>query len=378
MNGKDKKIFNNIDEAILDIKNGRIVIVVDDEDRENEGDFVGAAELVTDKMINFMATFGRGLICTPLTEKRCKGLNLPLMVSNTLDPMQTAFTVSVDLKGDGVSTGISAKDRAKTVKAIADRSYEEKDFLRPGHVFPLIAKTGGVLRRAGHTEAAIDLARLAGLEPAGVIVEIMNEDGTMARLPQLLEISKKLDVKIISIEQLISYRIANESLIEKIHKFEIKTRFGNFILHSYKQTTNGQVHIALTKGQWKKEEPVAVRVHSGMTEYGVLEALLKEPDHFPDSIFEYLKNEGNASVIFINRPVTTELLLNRLNALSKQKEKIKKQMPKQNVDFRDFGIGAQILNDLKISKIKLLTKSDKNKRIGLSAYNLEIVEYIDF
>ena len=258
----EKIELNTIKDAIQDIKNGKIIIVVDDENRENEGDFLAAAEMVTPEMINFMATHGRGLICAPLTELRCKELELGMMVSNNTDPMETAFTVSVDLRGKGVTTGISASDRSATVKALIDNDTKSFDLARPGHIFPLKAKEGGVLRRTGHTEAAIDFARLANLKPAGLIVEIMNEDGTMARLPQLIDVAKKFDIKIVSIEDLVAYRMEHDSLIEKKEDYTIKTRFGDFRLRAYQQTTNNQIHIALTKGVWNTDEVVLTRVNS--------------------------------------------------------------------------------------------------------------------
>ncbi|MBQ0769722.1 MAG: 3,4-dihydroxy-2-butanone-4-phosphate synthase, partial [Bizionia sp.] len=270
--------LNTIQEAINDIKAGKVIIVVDDEDRENEGDFLAAAELVTPEMINFMATHGRGLICAPLTEHRCKDLGLHMMVTNNTDPMETAFTVSVDLKGQGVTTGISAGDRALTVKALVDAKTKPFDLARPGHIFPLVAKEGGVLRRTGHTEAAIDFARLAGLDPAGVIVEIMNEDGTMARLPQLFEVAKKFDLKIVSIEDLVAYRMDHDSLIDKKEDFNLETRFGTFRLRAYQQTTNNQVHIALTKGDWTTNEPVLTRVNSTLVNNDILGTLTNNAD----------------------------------------------------------------------------------------------------
>ena len=265
-----KTQLNTIDEAINDIRNGKVIIVVDDENRENEGDFLAAAEKVTPEMVNFMATHGRGLICTPLTEKRCKELELGMMVTNNTDPMETAFTVSVDLRGKGVTTGISASDRALTIKSLIDKETKPFDLARPGHIFPLRAKEGGVLRRTGHTEAAIDFARLAGLQPAGVIVEIMNEDGTMARLPQLFEVAKKFDIKIVSIEDLVAYRMEHDSLIEKKEDFELETRFGNFRLRAYEQTTNHQIHIALTKGNWTSEDGVLTRINSTLVNNDIL------------------------------------------------------------------------------------------------------------
>ena len=265
--------LNTIKEAISDIKKGKIVIVVDDEDRENEGDFIAAAEKVTPELINFMSTQGRGLICAPITEGRCKELDLDLMVGYNTDPLGTAFTVSVDYNGEGVTTGISAHDRARTVLALTESTTKPHELSRPGHIFPLKARDGGVLRRTGHTEAAIDLARLAGFQPAGVIVEIMNEDGSMARLPQLLEVAKKFNLKIISIEDLVAYRMQHDSLIEKIEDFNLKTRFGEFRLRAYKQTTNDQVHLALTKGDWEEEEPVLVRVNSTLINNDIIRLL---------------------------------------------------------------------------------------------------------
>ena len=274
INTNHKKIeLNTIKEAIQDIKDGKIIIVVDDENRENEGDFLAAAEMVTPEMINFMATHGRGLICAPLTEKRCKELELGMMVHNNTDPMETAFTVSVDLRGKGVTTGISASDRATTVKALIDKNTKPFDLARPGHIFPLKAKEGGVLRRTGHTEAAIDFARLANLQPAGLIVEIMNEDGTMARLPQLIDVAKKFNIKIVSIEDLVAYRMEHDSLIEKKEDYTILTRFGDFRLRAYQQTTNNQVHIALTKGVWKSDEAVLTRVNSTLVNNDILGTL---------------------------------------------------------------------------------------------------------
>jgi 3,4-dihydroxy 2-butanone 4-phosphate synthase/GTP cyclohydrolase II len=271
-----KTSLNSIEEAIASIKRGEIIIVVDDEDRENEGDFVAAAEVITPDKINFMATHGRGLICTPLTEKKCKKLKLDRMVSSTSDPMDTAFTVSVDYRGNDVTTGISAADRSKTIRAMIDKKTRAIDLTRPGHVFPLIAKDGGVLRRTGHTEAAIDFARLAGFEPAGVIVEIMNEDGTMARLPELLKVAQKFDLKIVSIEDLVAYRMQHDSLIEKKSDFQVETRFGLFRLRAYQQTTNQQIHLALTKGSWEEDEAVLTRINSLRISNDVLSMLTGE------------------------------------------------------------------------------------------------------
>lgn len=293
--------LNTIEEAINDIRNGKVIIVVDDENRENEGDFLAAAEKVTPEMVNFMATHGRGLICTPLTEKRCKELELGMMVNNNTDPMETAFTVSVDLRGKGVTTGISASDRALTINALIDKNTKPTDLARPGHIFPLKAKEGGVLRRTGHTEAAIDFARLAGLQPAGVIVEIMNEDGTMARLPQLLKVAKKFDIKIVSIEDLVAYRMEHDSLIEKKEDFEIETRFGKFRLRAYQQTTNSQIHIALTKGSWTNEERVLTRINSTLVNNDILGTLTNNADKKLDQMFQVLNEEGKGAILFINQ-----------------------------------------------------------------------------
>ncbi len=371
--------LNTIHEAIDDIRNGKVIIVVDDENRENEGDFVAAADMVTPQMINFMATHGRGLICTPLTENRCKELELNMMVRNNTDPMETAFTVSVDLRGNGVTTGISASDRAKTVKALIDSNTKPFELGRPGHIFPLVAKEGGVLRRTGHTEAAIDFARLAGLEPAGVIVEIMNEDGTMARLPQLMKVAKKLDLKIVSIEDLVAYRMQHDSLIEKKEDFQIETRFGSFRLRAYKQTTNNQVHIALTKGQWKDNEPVLTRINSTLINNDILGTLTNNVDKQLDNMFKLINSNGKGAIIFINQESQSMNILKRLSFLkeSQSPNKISKA-PKINMDNRDFGIGAQILHDLNIHKLSLVSNTEQTKRVGLIGYGLEIVEYVKY
>src|SRR5690606_12127842 len=294
-------VLHTIKEAIDDIRAGKVIIVVDDIDRENEGDFLAAAEKVTPEMINFMATHGRGIICAPITEARCKDLKLEMMVGNNTDPMETAFTISVDLKGNGVTTGISASDRAKTIAALIDESTRPYDLSRPGHIFPLKAKEGGVLRRTGHTEAAIDFARLAGFQPAGVIVEIMNEDGTMARLPQLMEVAQKFDLKIVSIEDLVAYRMQHDSLIEKKEDFEIQTRFGTYRLRAYKQTTNNQIHLALTKGSWKTNEEILVRVNSTFVNNDILGTLTNNADKKLDDMFRAINEEGRGAIVFINQ-----------------------------------------------------------------------------
>lgn len=371
--------LNTISEAIDDIRNGKVIIVVDDENRENEGDFLAAADKVTPEMINFMATHGRGLICAPLTENRCKELELNMMVRNNTDPMETAFTVSVDLRGKGVTTGISASDRAQTVKALIDQDTKPFELARPGHIFPLVAKEGGVLRRTGHTEAAIDFARLAGLNPAGVIVEIMNEDGSMARLPQLFKVAKKLDLKIVSIEDLVAYRMQYDSLIQKKEDFQIETRFGSFRLRAYKQTTNNQVHIALTKGQWKENEEVLTRINSTLFNNDILGTLTNNADKQLDDMFRLINEAGKGVVIFINQESQSMNILSRLAFLKEhQTSNTVAKAPKINMDNRDFGIGAQILHDLNIHKLKLISNTKQTKRVGLIGYGLEIVDYVNY
>lgn len=370
--------LNTIEEAINDIRDGKVIIVVDDENRENEGDFLAAAEKVTPDMINFMATHGRGLICTPLTENRCKELQLNMMVNNNTDPMETAFTVSVDLRGKGVTTGISASDRALTIQALIDKETKPFDLARPGHIFPLKAKEGGVLRRTGHTEAAIDFARLAGLQPAGVIVEIMNEDGTMARLPQLLEVAKKFDIKIVSIEDLVAYRMEHDSLIEKKEDFDIETRFGKFRLRAYQQTTNHQIHIALTKGNWKSDDAVLTRINSTLVNNDILGTLTNNADKKLDQMFQVINEAGKGAILFINQQNQSGNLLKRLNILKENQANGELKAPAIAMDQRDFGIGAQILHDLNISKIKLLTNTQQTKRVGMIGYGLEIVDYLTY
>jgi 3,4-dihydroxy 2-butanone 4-phosphate synthase/GTP cyclohydrolase II len=375
----DKNIqLNTIREAIADIKSGKVIIVVDDENRENEGDFLAAAELATPETVNFMATHGRGLICAPLTEGRCKDLGLHMMVNHNTDPLETAFTVSVDLRGNGVTTGISASDRAKTVYALTEEDTKPHDLARPGHIFPLIAKEGGVLRRTGHTEAAIDFARLAGLKPAGIIVEIMNEDGSMARLPQLMEVAKRFDLKIVSIEDLVAYRMEHDSLIEKKEDFEISTRFGDFRLRAYKQTTNNHVHIALTKGVWNKDEKILTRINSTLVNNDVLGTLTNNPDKKLEEMFGAINSEGKGAIVFINQDSDSLNLLSRLSELKGLQKKGIQKAPKIDMDTRDFGIGAQILHDLNISKMRLLTNRQQTKRVGIDGYGLEIVDYVSY
>ena len=370
--------LNTIEEAIQDIKKGKIIIVVDDENRENEGDFLAAAEMVTPDMINFMATHGRGLICAPLTELRCKELELGMMVSNNTDPMETAFTVSVDLRGKGVTTGISASDRSKTVKALIDSETKSFDLARPGHIFPLKAKEGGVLRRTGHTEAAIDFARLANLKPAGLIVEIMNEDGSMARLPELIEVAKKFDIKIVSIEDLVAYRMEHDSLIEKKEDYTIKTRFGDFRLRAYQQTTNNQIHLALTKGVWETDEVVLTRVNSTLVNNDILGTLTNNADKKLDQMFQTINENGKGAILFINQQNQSQNLLNRLHILKENQANGIMKAPMMAMDNKDFGIGAQILHDLNISKIKLMTNTKQTKRVGMIGYGLEIIDYVRY
>ena len=375
---KDKIILNTIEEAIEDIRQGTVIIVVDDEDRENEGDFLAAAEKVTPEMINFMATHGRGLICAPLTESRCKELGLHVMVSNNTDPMETAFTVSVDLKGKGVTTGISAADRAATVLSLVDSATKPHDLARPGHIFPLIAKQGGVLRRTGHTEAAIDFARLAGFKSAGVIVEIMNEDGSMARLPQLVKVAKKFNLKLVSIEALVAYRMQHDSLIIKKEDFDIETRFGTFRLRAYEQTTNKQIHIALTKGTWNTGEAILTRINSSQVNNDLLGTLTNNADQQLDDMFKIINENGKGAVIFINQDMQSVNLLNRLAELKQLQSDGQMKAPKIIIDSKDYGIGAQILHDIDISKIRLVSNTTQSKRVGMIGYGLEITEYVSY
>ena len=376
---EDKFKLNTIESAINDIRDGKIVIVVDDKNRENEGDFLAAAELVTPEIVNFMATHGRGLICAPITENISKRLGLNLMVGTNTDPQDTAFTVSIDLKGNGVTTGISVSDRAATIKALIDKNTKPKQFSKPGHVFPLIAKNGGVLRRTGHTEAAIDLPRLAGLKPAGVIVEIMNEDGSMARVPDLIKVAKKFNLKIISIEDLVAYRMKHDSLIDKQEDFEINTRFGKFRLRAYKQTTNNNIHIALTKGNWEKGDPVLTRINSKSISNDILGTLTSNTEDSLTKMFDILEKNNSGAMIFISPELKSIDTLKRLKILKKKQIENKvAKAPILNMDDRDFGIGAQILHDLDITNLKLITNTKETKRVGMIGYGLEISDYVNF
>ena len=371
--------LNSIEEAIQDIKQGKVIIVVDDENRENEGDFIAAAEAVTPEMINFMAMHGRGLICAPLTENRCEELDLTMMVQNNTVLHHTQFTVSVDLIGHGCTTGISVHDRAKTIKALVDSSTKPHDLGRPGHIFPLKAKNGGVLRRTGHTEAAVDLARLAGFQPAGILVEILNEDGTMARLPQLIEVAKKFDLKLISIEDLVAYRMEHDSLIVKKEDFNIETRFGKFRLRAYQQTTNDQIHIALTKGTWSKDDSVLTRVNATLVNNDILGTLTNNADEKLDDMFKVINTEGKGAIIFINQQSQSMNLLKRLSILKDEQVEGKiVKAPRIEMDAKDFGIGAQILHDLNIHKLKLISNTQQTKRVGMIGYGLEIVDYVSY
>ncbi len=371
--------LNTITEAIEDIRAGKVIIVIDDENRENEGDFIAAAEKATPELINFMSKYGRGLICAPLTEDRCEELELNMMVKNNTVMHHTQFTVSVDLIGHGCTTGISVQDRAKTIKALVNEETKPFDLGRPGHIFPLRAKNGGVLRRTGHTEAAVDIARLAGFKPAGILVEILNEDGTMARLPQLVKVAEKFDLKIISIEDLVAYRMEHDSLIVKKEDFQIETRFGGYRLRAYQQTTNDQIHIALTKGEWSKNETVLTRINSTLVNNDILGTLTNDADKQLDGMFKVVNDAGKGAIVFINQLPQSTNLLKRLNILreSQQQNKIIKA-PTITMDNRDFGIGAQILHDINITKLSLISNSPQTKRVGMIGYGLEIVDYVNY
>ena len=371
--------FNTIEEAIEDIRAGRMVVVVDDEDRENEGDFIAAAETITTEIINFMATHGRGLICAPITRERAEQLDLELMVPKNTAIHETPFTVSVDLRGKGCTTGISAADRAKTVKALADPSTNPSELGRPGHIFPLRARVGGVIQRAGHTEASIDLARLAGLQPAGALVEIMNDDGTMARLPELFKIAERFDLKIISIEDLIAYRIKNESHINKEITVDLPTEWGHFKLAAYRQTTNDQLHLALIKGSWSKDEEVLVRVHSSCITGDIFGSCKCDCGGQLHQAMEMVDKEGKGVVLYMNQEGRGIGLLNKLKAYHLQEQGMDTVEANIELGFRaderDYGIGAQILRDLGANKIKLIS-NNPGKKAGLMGYGIEITKNI--
>ncbi|MFT6981463.1 MAG: 3,4-dihydroxy 2-butanone 4-phosphate synthase/GTP cyclohydrolase II [Crocinitomicaceae bacterium] len=371
--------LNTIEEAIEDIKNGKVLIVVDDEDRENEGDFVTAARNITPEIINFMVTHGRGLVCAPLVEDRCDELGLDLMVHTNSAAYETPFTVSVDLNGHGCTTGISASDRAKTVQALIDPNIKPEELGKPGHIFPLRAKKGGVLRRAGHTEAAIDLSRMAGFEPAGVIVEILNEDGTMARLPQLIEIAKRFDMKIISIEDLIKYRLTNESLVEKVIEVKMPTEEGDFDMHLFKETNSGKEHLAIVKGTWEKDEPVLIRVHSSCMTGDIFGSCRCDCGPQLKKAMQLIEEEGKGAIIYMNQEGRGIGLTNKLKAYKLQEEGYDTLEANLKLGFkgdeRDYGIGAQILRKLGVSKMRLMS-NNPTKRTGLIGYGLEVTENV--
>ncbi len=372
-------MLDTIEAAIEDIKQGKLVIVVDDEDRENEGDFITAARNVTPEIINFMSMHGRGLICAPLVEERCEELGLELMVRDNTALHQTPFTVSVDLLGHGCTTGISAHDRAKTIQALIDPDTRPEELGKPGHIFPLRAKKGGVLRRTGHTEATIDLARLAGFEPAGVLVEIMNEDGSMARLPELREIAKKFNLKLISIKDLIEYRLRTETLIEEEVRVQMPTKYGNFELVAFKQLNSGDIHMALKKGDWEAGEPVLTRVHSSCFTGDILHSLRCDCGEQLQAAMQMVEKEGKGLILYMNQEGRGIGLMNKLKAYKLQEEG--RDTVEANLelgfgmDERDYGVGAQILRHLNVTKIRLITNNPR-KRAGLSGYGLEIVENV--
>ena len=371
--------FDSINEAIADIKAGKVVIVIDDENRENEGDFVAAAEMVTPEMINFMATHGRGLICAPLIEERCNELGLELMIGKNTAQHATPFTISVDLLGNGCTTGISASDRSKTIKALVSNDTKPEDLGRPGHIFPLKACNGGVLRRAGHTEAAIDLARLAGLNPSGVIVEILNKDGSMARVPELMQIAKEFDLKFITIKDLIEYRFQNESLIKEEANVKMPTQYGEFKLKAFKETTTGRLNLAIYKGEWSSEDKVLVRVHSSCVTGDIFGSCRCDCGPQLEAALNQIEDEGKGVVVYMNQEGRGIGLLNKLKAYELQEKGLDTVEANIELGFkpdeRDYGIGAQILRAMNVTKIKLLTNNPK-KRVGLMGYGLEIVENV--
>lgn len=372
-------MFNSIESAIEDIKQGKLVIVVDDEDRENEGDFITAASNATPEVVNFMSMHGRGLICTPLSEERCDELQLQPMVSNNTSLHETAFTVSIDLLGNGCTTGISAQDRSKTILSLVDPATKPEDLGRPGHIFPLRAKKGGVLRRSGHTEAAVDMARMAGFPPAGVLVEIMNEDGSMARLPELTLIAQKFGLKLISIKDLIEYRLRTETLIREEVRVQMPTKYGQFELVAFRQVNTGEVHMALKKGDWNPDEPVLVRVHSSCMTGDILGSLRCDCGDQLHQAMKMIEKEGRGLLLYMNQEGRGIGLLNKLKAYKLQEQG--RDTVEANLelgfgmDERDYGVGAQILRHMGISKMKLLSNNPK-KRAGLLGYGLEIVEKV--
>ena len=369
---QDTVTLDKIEDAIEDIKNGKIIIVVDDEDRENEGDFICAAELVTSEQINFMARYGRGLICTPIEASRAKELDLELMVKKNSALHETAFTVSIDLLGQGCTTGISAYDRSTGIKALVDPNTKANDFARPGHIFPLIAKAGGVLRRTGHTEATIDLARLAGLYPAGVLTEILNEDGSMARLPQLIDIAKEHNLKLISIKDLVAYRMKTERLVEKEMTTTLKTKYGEFDVTAYRQINTDDVHLAISQGNINSEDPILTRVHSNTETGDILGILFDGYAEKLHSALYKISEEGKGVLLYIRHGEKGDEIIEKLKELDTNPD----NNPSASTEQRDFGVGAQILRDLGVQKIKLMT-SNPRKRVGLIGYGLEIVENVE-
>ena len=371
--------LNSIEEAIAAIKNGEVIIVVDDEDRENEGDFLTAARNATPELINFMATHGRGLICAPISEERCNKLGLEMMVTNNSAAYETPFTVSIDLIGHGCTTGISASDRSKTIQAMINPTIRPEELGKPGHIFPLRARKGGVLRRAGHTEAAVDLSRMAGFEEAGIIVEILNEDGSMARLPELILIAKKFDLKLISIEELIKYRIAHESLVEKVVDVHMPTEWGEFQLHAFKDKSNDIDHLALVKGTWEKDEAILVRVHSSCLTGDIFGSCRCDCGSQLHSAMEQIEKEGKGVIVYMNQEGRGIGLVNKLKAYKLQEGGMDTMEANIELGFkadgRDYGIGAQILRELGVSKMRLMSNNPK-KRTGLIGYGLEIIENV--
>ncbi len=380
-NVMDNITLNTIEEAIEDIKAGKVIIVVDDEDRENEGDFVCAAECITPEIINFMATHGRGLICTPLEEQRADELDLPMMVNTNTALHETAFTVSIDLIGQGCTTGISAHDRATGIRALIDPKTKSSDLARPGHIFPLRAKTGGVLRRTGHTEATIDLAQMSGFYPAGVLVEILNEDGTMARLPQLVEIAEKHQLKIISIKDLVAYRMQNERIIKREISVDMDTPFGTFEVIAYSETATGDTHLAVKKGNWEEDEPILVRVHSSTEANDIFGMLFKGYGTILHKAMNRISEEGKGLFLFMRQSEKEGSIVSKLKEYQDRKNGVVLEKPTltegmESAEQRDYGVGAQILRDLGISKMRLMTNSTR-RRIGLDGYGLEIVEKVE-
>lgn len=371
--------LDKIEDAIADIRNGKIIVVVDDEDRENEGDFVCAAEKMTPEMVNFMIKEGRGLMCAPLTQERCNALELEMMVGNNTATHSTPFTVSVDLLGDGCTTGISASDRAKTIRALVNPDTKPEELGRPGHIFPLRAVEGGVLRRTGHTEATVDFAKLAGLQPVGVLIEILNEDGTMARLPQLRQIADKFNLKLVSIKDLIAYRLRTESLIEREISVDMPTEWGHFDMTAYRQTNTNELHLALVKGRWEKDEPILVRVHSSCATGDIFGSCRCDCGPQLHAAMEMVEREGKGVVLYMNQEGRGIGLVNKLKAYKLQESGLDTVEANLALGFgmdeRDYGVGAQILRDLNVSKIKLISNNPK-KRVGLMGYGLEIVDSV--